>query len=443
MSIALIGIIILFIAHLVVSFLFYTRVLSDRRFEVKNKFEQLEKNQERIEKIVKEEAREIRGEQRQVLGSFENSLLSRIKDNENSQKNHSDSFLKQMSALTIINEQKLENIRETVEGRLKSLQDENMKKLEQMREVVDEKLHDTLDKRLNESFSRVSQHLESVYKGLGEMQVLASSVGDLKQMLTNVKSRGTWGEIQLGMLLEQILIADQYATNVVVKKNTNERVEFAIKLPGRGDNDEMVWLPIDAKFPQEDYQRLVQAQDEANVEGVERYRKQLEVRIKAEAKDIKEKYIDPPNTTDFAVMYLPVEGLFAEVLRTSGLFEVVQREFRVIITGPTTLTAVLNSLQMGFRTLAIQKRSSQVWQLLARVKQEFGKFGGILDKTQKKLSEASNTIELASKKSRTIETQLSKVEQIPSGQEVKISDDALDASLDESSDTADDILISK
>lgn len=420
MTIAFIGIILLFVLHVIGSIIFYNRFLSGKQIDINNKFAQVERDLARIERVIKEEVKEIRTEQRQVLASFENSL-----------KNQWDSFFKQLAALTVMNEQKLESIRSTVEGRLKSLQDENMKKLEQMREIVDEKLHDTLEKRLNDSFKRVSDHLESVHKGLGEMQALASNVGDLKKVLTNVKVRGMWGEIQLGMLLEQVLTPDQYAVNVAVKKNANERVEFAIKLPGRDSDEAGVWLPIDAKFPQEDYQRLLQAQEDANIEGVERSRKQLEVRIKAEAKDIREKYVDPPNTTDFAVMYLPTEGLFAEVLRIEGLFDILQREFRVIVTGPTTLTAVLNSLQMGFRTLAIQKRSSQVWQLLAAVKQEFGKFGDILDKTQKKLSEASNTIELATKKSRTIELKLDKVGHLPSGEEVAVPGETASAVLEQ------------
>lgn len=411
--------------------------------EISNKLEQIEKNQERVERAVKEEIVQNRQESRAVLRSFEDSLLNRMKENETSQKNQADTFLKQLSSLTIMNEQKLEKVRQVVEERLKIMQEENTLKLEQMRNVVDEKLHMTLEKRLSESFKSVSDHLETVHRGLGEMRALASNVGDLKKVLMNVKTRGTWGEIQLGMLLEQVLTPEQYAVNVETKKNSGKRVEFAIKLPGHDDfNNNQVWLPIDAKFPQEDYQRLLQAQEAADTEGIDKSRKQLEARIKAEAKDIREKYIDPPNTTDFAIMYLPTESLFAEALRIDGLFDTLQSKLRIVITGPTTLAAVLNSLQMGFRTLAIQKRSSEVWQLLAAVKQEFIKFGDILDKTQKKLSDASNTIELAAKKSRTIERKLNKVEGLPVQNSLEISTDE-DSEIEDKSSQAEDALSEK
>ena len=259
--------------------------------------------------------------------------------------------------------------------------------------------------------------MEQVYRGLGEMQALASNVGDLRKVLTNVKSRGTWGEIQLGALLEQILTGEQYEANVATRRGSRERVEFAIRLPGRGDNDAAtVWLPIDAKFPQEDYQRLLEAQEQANARAAEEAAKGLEARIKSSAKDIREKYLNPPETTDFGIMYLPTEGLYAEVIRRSGLTETLQREYRVVVAGPTTLAALLNSLQMGFRTLAIEKRSSEVWALLGAVKMEFGRFGDILDRTQQKLREASNTIEDAARKSRTIERKLRKVQELPAAE---------------------------
>lgn len=353
-------------------------------------------NQERTERIVKEEISQNREE-------LNKSLKSGL-----------DTFLNQISSLTKSNEDKLEKMRITVEERLKLLQDENSQKLEQMRATVDEKLHSTLEKRLGESFKLVSERLELVHKGLGEMQTLASGVGDLKKVLTNVKTRGTWGEIQLGNLLEQILTPEQYAQNVVTQKGSSERVEFAIKLPGRDKNDSAVWLPIDAKFPLEDYQKLVEAQEQANLGLIEEFGKLLEARIKSEARDIKEKYIDPPHTTDFGILFLPVEGLYAEVLRRPGLCDLLQREYRVTLTGPTTLAALLNSLQMGFRTLAIEKRSSEVWSVLGAIKTEFAKFGEMLDKTQKKLQEASNTIDDATKKSRTIEKKLNKVQELPS-----------------------------
>jgi DNA recombination protein RmuC len=359
----------------------------------KDQFENINKNLERTERIVREEIAKNREE------------LSK------SSKNASDSLLKQLTNLASLNEEKLEKLREVVAAQLKSLQEDNSKKLEQMRETVDEKLHSTLEKRLAESFKGVSERLEKVHQGLGEMQTLAVGVGDLKKVLTNVKTRGTWGEIQLGNLLEQILTADQFDKNVITKKGSNDPVEFAIKLPGKDTH--VVYLPIDAKFPKEDYERLLQAQDLADIPGVEEAGKALENQLKLEAKKISTKYIDPPNTTDFGVLYLPIEGLYAEVLRRPGLADLLQREHRIMLAGPTTIAALLNSLQMGFRTLAVEKRASEVWQLLGTVRTEFGHFGTILDKTQKKLQEASNTIEKAASKSRTIERKLKKVENLP------------------------------
>jgi DNA recombination protein RmuC len=281
---------------------------------------------------------------------------------------------------------------------------------------VDEKLQGTLEKRLGESFKQVSERLELVHKGLGEMQTLATGVGDLKKVLTNVKTRGTWGEVQLGTLLEQVLNPDQFAANVATKDG-GERVEFAVKLPGQGsDKDETVWLPIDAKFPVEDYQRLIEAQEKADVEGVEASGKQLEARVRACAGDICEKYLNPPKTTDFGILFLPIEGLFAEVIRRIGLTEVIQRESRVVIAGPTTLWSLLSSLQMGFRTLAIQKRSSEVWNLLGAVKTEWTKYGDVLDAVQKKLQQASDTIEKAKARSRAVGRKLRDVQELPVGE---------------------------
>lgn len=327
------------------------------------------------------------------------------------QKDQLDIFSKQINTLTQSNEQKLDKLQEKVESQLKEIQDKNEKKLEEMRQTVDEKLHETLEKRLGESFKLVSDRLEAVREGLGEMRNLAVGVGDLKKVLTNVKTRGTWGEIQLENLIEQILSRDQYEKNVATKKGSGDRVEFAIKMPGRSENkDGICWLPLDAKFPMEDYQRLLAAQELGDIVLIEETSKALEARIRGEAKSIFEKYIDPPNTTDVAILFLPIEGLFAEVLRRPGLFERLQNDYKVIIAGPTTLTAILNSLHMGFRTLAIEKRSSEVWSLLSTVKAEFGKFGDVLEKTQKKLQEASNTIEDASKRTRVIERKLKSVE---------------------------------
>ncbi|MCA9405781.1 MAG: DNA recombination protein RmuC [Candidatus Omnitrophica bacterium] len=321
------------------------------------------------------------------------------------------SFTDQLLKLTQMNEQKLEKVRDVVENNLKSLQEDNSQKLEKMRETVDEKLHSTLEKRLGESFKVVSERLEKVHQGLGEMQNLASGVGDLKKVLTNVKTRGTWGEIQLGNLLEQVLTPDQYATNIPTKQGSRDPVEFAVKLPGR--DSQTVYIPIDAKFPKEDYERLQAAQESGDANLVEDSLKAIERRIKDEAKKIREKYIDPPHTTDFAILYLPTEGLYAEVLRRPGLSDFLQRECRVTVAGPTTISAVLNSLQMGFRTIAVEKRASEVWNLLGTVKKEFGKFGDILDKTQEKLRKASEEIETAARKSRTIERKLKKVQELP------------------------------
>ncbi|MEL7567668.1 MAG: DNA recombination protein RmuC [Dehalobacterium sp.] len=384
----------------------------------------LEKNQEKLERTIRDQlvqnreetstlAKEGRLEMNNSLKNFGDLFLTRMTEIASLQKNQLDMFTNQLTSLTHINESKLEKMRETLEQKLTLLQEDNGKKLDEMRATVDEKLHRTLEKRLGESFQLVSERLEQVHKGLGEMQSLASGVGDLKKVLTNVKTRGTWGEIQLGSLLEQILAQEQYAQNVVTKKGSSERVEFALKLPGGYGKEQDVWLPIDAKFPQEDYQRLLDARDEANGELAEEAGKMLETRIKAEAKDIKEKYLDPPNTTDFGIMFLPTESLYAEVLRRPGLCEALQGIYRVVVTGPTTLAALLNSLQMGFRTLAIEKHSSEVWTLLGTVKTEFGRFGEILDKTQKKLQEASSTIENAAKKSRTIERKLKQVQELP------------------------------
>ncbi len=333
----------------------------------------------------------------------------------------------QLSNMTSINETKLENtrknmeeklehIRETVEERLLLLQKDNTQKLEQMRVTVDEKLHDTLEKRLGESFKIVNDRLESVYKGLGEMQTLAQGVGDLKKVFTNVKSRGYWGEIQLGNILEQFLTKEQYDCNIKTKPKSNDLVEFAIKLPGRNDN-EFVWLPVDSKFPIEDYSRLVDAEEMADSTQISESRKKLENSIKQFAKDIHEKYIDPPYTTDFGIMFLPTESLYCEVLKNTGLCEFISQKYRIVVSGPTTFVALLNSLQMGFRTLAIEKRTSEVWQLLGVVKTEFSKFGDILDKTNKKLLEISSTMDLASKKTRTIEKKLKNVEALPIGDE--------------------------
>lgn len=347
-----------------------------------------------IEQSLRLELSSNRQEVSNSLASFSNSVVSRVNEIANLQFN-------QLNVQT-----------QAIESKLKSIQDDNAQKLDQMRATVDEKLQGTLEKRLGESFRIVGAQLEQVQKGLGEMQTLASGVGDLKKVLTNVKTRGTWGEIQLGNLLEQILTPEQYLTNAITKKGSSERVEFAVILPGK-DKDNVL-MPIDAKFPKEDYERLVEAQDQANIELIKQFSKSLEDRIKLQAKDINEKYIASPYTTDFAIMFLPTEGLYAEVLRLPGLFELLQSKYRVIVAGPTTIAAILNSLQMGFRTLAIEKRTSEVWKMLGTVKAEFAKFGEMLDRTKKKIEEAGNIIEEASSKSRNIERKLNRVQDLPS-----------------------------
>jgi DNA recombination protein RmuC len=289
-----------------------------------------------------------------------------------------------------------------------------------MRVTVDEKLQSTLEKRLGESFKQVSTQLESVYKGLGEMQTLAVGVGDLKKVLSNVKIRGTWGEVQLNSLLEQILTNDQYDKNVAVKSGSSDRVEFAIRLPGKDDENKQCWLPIDSKFPLEDYQNLIKAQDAVDLIQIEVSSKALENRVKTEAKYIFDKYIDPPHTTDFAILYLPIEGLYAEITQKQALVDTLQRQYRVTIAGPNTIAALLNSLQMGFRTLVIEKRSSEVWSVLGTIKKEFGLFGDLLIKTKKKLQEATNTIDDASSKSKTITSKLNKVQSLTETTDEKI-----------------------
>ncbi len=312
-------------------------------------------------------------------------------------------------------------LRGMVEERLKELQTDNAAKLEAMRQTVDEKLHATLEARLGESFKLVSERLEQVHRGLGEMQTIATGVGDLKRVLSNVKTRGGWGEIQLGNLLEQLLTADQFASQVAVQPGSSDRVDFAIKLPGKtGQGEAPVWIPIDAKFPVEDYQRLMDAHERADAPAIETAAAALEAAVRKQARSISEKYICPPHSTDFALLYLPTEGLYAEVLRRPGLADAVQRDHRIVITGPTTISALLNSLQMGFRTLAIEQRSSEVWQVLGAVKSEFGKFGEVLSKVQDKLDQASDTIKKAGVRTRAIQRNLRDVEALPEAQAVAV-----------------------
>jgi DNA recombination protein RmuC len=341
------------------------------------------------------DARAGRQESAETLTRFGDSLVGRLKE------------------LTGANAQLVTELRDSVQARLKEMQADNATKLEEMRKTVDEKLHATLEARLGESFKLVSERLEQVHRGLGEMATLATGVGDLKRVLTNVKTRGGWGEVQLETLLEQLLTPEQFARSVSTRPGSSERVDFAIRLPGRVEQGPPVWLPLDAKFPHEAYERLVDASERGDLAAVDVAGRAIELAIKTQAKSIHDKYVQPPHTTDFALMYLPTEGLYAEVLRRPGLSDALQRDYRVTIAGPTTLTALLNSLQMGFRTLAIEKRSSEVWQVLGAVKTEFGKFGDVLDKVGEKLEQAQKQLEQTGVRSRAIERQLRGVEALP------------------------------
>lgn len=351
---------------------------------------------------LQQQSREGRREQADSLKSFEQQFKADVKDiNQVQREKFTDVELR------------LERIRETLDRQLKLLQQENTKKLDEMRHTVDEKLQATLEKRFTASFTLISERLEMVHKGLGEMQSLATHVSDLKRVMSNVKTRGVLGEYQLASILEDLLTNQQYQRNVKTKQGSGAMVEFAIRMPGGGKQEKTLWLPIDSKFPKEDYEALMEAYDAGNAELVETYKKSFRAAIIKSAKDIRDKYIDPPNTTEYAIMFLPFESLYAEVLRMPGLFETLQKDHKITITGPTTLSALLNSLQMGFRTLAIEKRSAEVWDLLASVKKEFGQFGTILEKTKKKLEEATNTINSAGVRSRAIERQLKDVQQLP------------------------------
>ncbi|MEX8519329.1 MAG: DNA recombination protein RmuC [Leptothrix sp. (in: b-proteobacteria)] len=381
---------------------------------------------------VQASARQTRQELAQTLSLFQQTLLAQSGDVARTQN-------EQLRTLTEANDRRLTEVRQSVEQRLAGLQHsieqrltlvqqsvdqrlsamqlDNERKLEQMRATVDEKLHATLEQRLGESFKLVADRLDRVHHGLGEMQTLAQGVGDLRRVLTNVKSRGLFGEVQLGALLEQVFTTEQYGVNVVTIPGSNDRVEYAIRLPGRTaqgpEMDQPVWLPIDAKFPREDYERLLDAQDRADRDAADAALKALEQRIRDEAKSIAAKYLAPPHTTDFAILFVPTEGLYAELLRRPGLADAMQRQYRVMLAGPTTVLALLNSLQMGFRTLALERRSTEVWQILGGVKTEFAKFGDILEKTRKKLQEASNTIESAEVRTRAMARQLKSVEALP------------------------------
>ncbi|WP_020206061.1 DNA recombination protein RmuC [Cupriavidus sp. WS] len=433
------------------------RLLAELRAEGARGTERLDRLERELRTEIAESARTGRGEAGQQMMRFQQALSSQLTSIATLQNNQIDMFAQQLAKLTESNaaqldqvrqnllaqgqqareeqgaalrrfgdvlqqqlgqmsegnERRLGEVRATLEQKLKEIEANNAGKLEEMRRTVDEKLHATLEQRLGESFKLVSERLEQVHRGLGEMQALAQGVGDLKRVLTNVKSRGTWGEVQLEMLLEQVLTSEQYAKNVETVRNTGARVEFAIRLPGKDPDGGVVWLPIDAKFPKEQYERLLDAQERGDADGVAAAGRELEVAIRREAQTISEKYVSPPATTDFAILFLPTEGLYAEVLRRPGLVDLLQRDHRITVAGPTTLMALLNSLQMGFRTLALERRSSEVWSVLGAVKTEFGKFGVVLSRTRDTLERAARNIEQAEVRTRQMERKLRTVEALP------------------------------
>lgn len=399
---------------------------------LKNEFENINKNFLQVDRSVRDEfsrnreetnksTKDNREELTKSLNTFGDQFSKNTKELNELLRQKFKDFSKQQSD---INKQTTDNVKEvkdSVEKQLKAIREDNTKQLDEMRKTVDEKLHKTLEERLGQSFKIVGERLEQVHKGLGEMQNLASGVGDLKKVLSNVKTRGTMGEIQLGAIIEQLLSPEQYATNVSTKKGSRENVEFAIKLPGKDESGEIVWLPIDSKFPLEVYHALIDAYEAGDVEIIEKAGKALEGTIKKCAKDIHNKYVDPPNTTDFAIMFLPFEGLYAEVMRRPILFQSLQREFKMTITGPSTLGAFLNSLQMGFRTLAIDKRSSEVWKVLGAIKTEFGKFGTVLEKAQQRIRQADTELDnLLKTRTNQINRKLKSIEELPTDESARL-----------------------
>ena len=458
-EILLIAAIVLLVALLVLQIVLVARNRGDAFAELRHLLGAMRDDGERLERGLRDEARAARGEQSVGMDQLRDSVQGQFAQLSQAQHVRIEGFGQRLDQLTQrtdlriealrqallddarkardegtqsqtafrtllearlgqlgeASQQRLAEVRETLETKLKELQADNARQLEAMRVTVDEKLHATLETRLGESFKLVSERLEQVHRGLGEMQGLAAGVGDLKRVLTNVRSRGLLGEVQLAALLEQLLTGDQYASNVATVPGSSDRVEFAIRLPGR-DATNPVWLPIDAKFPREDYERLLDAHERADVDAAAAAAAALERRLREEARRIRDKYISVPSTTDFAILFVPTEGLYAEIIRRPGLFEGLQRDFRVVVTGPTTLSATLSSLQMGFRTLAIEKRSSEVWLLLGAVKTEFGKFGAVLDKTRQQLDNVRNSIDAAGVRTRAIERKLRGVESL-SGEE--------------------------
>jgi len=393
--------------------------------EVLDKLVKLDADISRTEPLIRDESSRTRNDNEMAFRNNREELNNSFKSlQEQLEKSAKDNRFEQANSLKSFEDKldvKLKEIRETVENKLTNIQEDNNKKLEEMRKTVDEKLQESINKRFNESFELISKRLEEVQKGLGEMQTLASDVGGLKKVLTNVKTRGTLGEVQLESLLEQILSPEQYETQVAVRKNSQERVDAAVKLPGQTDDNSALLLPIDSKFPVEDYQRLYEAYEAGETkETILNLRKKFEDSVKSTAKSIATKYINPPETTDFAIMFVPSEGIYAEILRSVELFESLRRDFRITIVGPTNLAAFLSSLQMGFRTLAIQKRTSEVWTILGAVKTEFGKFGDVLDKASNQLQTVANSITNAGVRTRAIERKLRDVESLPQEQSVAL-----------------------
>ena len=373
-----------------------------------------------FQQVLLAQSGDVARTQNEQIDSFRGQLAATQAQTEAALRRFSETLAEQLQKLAEANERRLNDVKQAVDARLVALQEGNEKKLDQMRATVDEKLHATLEQRLGESFKQVADRLEQVHKGLGEMQTLARDVGALNRVLTNVKTRGIFGEVQLAGLLEQVFTPEQFATNVATVPGSKERVEFAIKLPGQRQDGAPLWLPIDAKFPREDYERLLDAHERADPQAAEAAAKAIETRLRLEAKTIREKYVAPPHTTDFGILFVPTEGLYAEALRRPGLVEGLQREFKVMLAGPTTLLATLTSLQMGFRTLALEKRSAEVWEVLGAVKTEFAKFGDVLAKTKKKLEEASNTIDQAETRTRAMVRQLKGVEALPEARAMQL-----------------------
>ncbi|MDR3218090.1 MAG: DNA recombination protein RmuC [Dysgonamonadaceae bacterium] len=441
--------IVLIVLALLNGILTLTKKSKDNSEEMKTGFIKLDAGLSKIDPLVRdefgrnrEESRNSLKENREELNvSFKllgDTLTKTVAELSNAQKAQFETFSGRQEQIRKDSTETLKEIRETVEKKLQTLQDENNKKLDEMRKVVDEKLQETVEKRFNESFKMINDRLEEVHKGLGEMQSLASGVGDLKKVLTNVKTRGNLGEIQLGAILEQILSPEQYEQNAAIKEGSQERVEYVIKLPGKNHDNKSLLLPIDSKFPNEDYQRLLEAYENManlNPRDVEAASKQFENSVKKNAKDIRDKYINPPVTTDFAIMFVPTEGLYAEILRRTGLFETLQREYKITVVGPTNLVAFLSSLQMGFKTLAIEKRSSEVWEVLGAVKTEFGNFGIVLEKTKKKLEEATNVIDKAGVRSRAIERKLRTVQELPQEKTLELLGEAIEIEQDSDIET--------